>query len=163
MAMSSRQLNVGRTAVRTTWPLTVSLVAAWAVVTGLALLIVPAYRGDLGGRSGLPVIVAIIGVAAALVLRGAVPTVRAALLSAVPALGCVAAAATVAAVMDPAGNPDRGEPIGLYLGITLWVSWASLVLATVLIARTRWSGVGALALTAVVALLGWACVTFQVD
>jgi hypothetical protein len=57
----------------------------------------------------------------------------------------------------------RGEPLFLYIGLALWVTWAALVLGTAWLARARWKSFGGLGVTLVVAVLGWFLVTVRID
>ena len=56
----------------------------------------------------------------------------------------------------------RGLPLFLYFGVALWASWATLVLSTALISRTRWNRLG-LALTIIVAIVGVVMAIAQID
>jgi hypothetical protein len=124
----------------------------------------PAYRGEIGGEGGvLVVIYALITGLAAIGVRGHARSVRDALLSALPALALLAAAAVIGDLQNEQMAEFRGEPIFLYFGVALWASWAALVLSTALVSRTKWNGFAGIGFGFVVAVLGLLLFTMRID
>ena len=133
------------------------LVLAWLVGTAVVTARLPAYHGtlDAGDRRLVYVVLLVVAALAALKLRQSnVRTEKEALASSIPAIGVLAAAALSAYAFNARNADARGEPLFLFVGVALWVSWAALVLSTALFSRTRWNRVGGLGLTILVALLG---------
>jgi hypothetical protein len=91
-----------------------------------------------------------------------VRTRRDALVSSLPALGLLAAAALVAFVVDGLSADGRGSPLYRYFAVALWASWAVLVLLTASLSRASWKR-GPFVVTLVVALLGFIMATVQFD
>ena len=138
-------------------------VLAWFVFMATASAWLPAYNGNIdnGDRWRLIGVYLVIAVIAEVVVRVRVRTRRDALLGSLPALA-VLAASTVAGLVVGLSADGRGSPLFLYFGVVLTASWATLVLSTALVSRTRWNRLG-LALTVIVAVAGVVIATAQID
>ncbi|MEX0675131.1 MAG: hypothetical protein WD067_10175 [Gaiellaceae bacterium] len=130
-----------------------------------AVLWLPAYRGtlDVGSRALLLVPVAAIALLTAVELHRGGTAGEKALAGTARALTLLAAAALAGYVTGRRTADLRGEPLFLYIGVTLWLSWAALVVGTAWLARARWKSFGGLGVTLVVAVLGWFLVTARID
>jgi hypothetical protein len=124
----------------------------------------PGYEGDVGGEETpfLPVYAALAGIAAVAV-RGQADSRHAALVRSGPAIGVLAGAAICGLLSNASGADGRGGPIYLFYGVALWASWAATVIATAIAYRTRWDGLGGIAVTCLVAVAGLALFIAQVD
>jgi hypothetical protein len=139
--------------------------AAWFVLVASSLLWTPAYNGDVDGSDNAALLVpyAVVALAGALAIRSRSDSVRAAVTAIVPILALLAIAAIAGTLINDANQGERGEPILLYYGVTLWGSWIALVLGTALGFRTRWSTIAGIGLSLVVALLGLFLFNAQID
>lgn len=145
-------------------PMRLLLLFLWFLFIASAASWIPAYRGDIGGEEPIFVLVyAVVAGIAAIGVRGRAPTVREALLSALPAVGILGVAAVVGVLVNNQGPDFRGEQIFLYLAVALWGSWAALMLAAAFVARTKWDGFAGIALGFLVAMLGLFLFTAQID
>jgi hypothetical protein len=143
-----------------------SLVLAWLLGMTMATAWLPAYHGTLGAsdRWRLFVLFLVVAVLAAVkLLRSDAQTGKEALVSCVPAMALLVAAAVSAYAVNARNADVRGEPRFLFLGIALWASWAGLVLSTALLSRARWNRMGGLGVTLLVALLGLLMAIAQLD
>jgi hypothetical protein len=110
--------------------------------------------GDAEDNAALLIPYALIAATAALTLIREMPSVRAALVAAIPALSALGIAVVGGLLVNDANAEERGETLLLYYGVALWTSWGVLVLLTAAICRTRWWSMAGGALTLPVALLG---------
>ena len=140
------------------------LLGAWLLLNVAAAIWLPGYNGFVVGAGGIfiPIYAVIAGLAAVFV-RGHARSVRNALLSTLPTLALLAAAGIVGDQRNEEMAQFRGEPLFLYFGVTLWVSWAALVLSTALVARSRWSSFAGIGLGVLVAVLGLFMFTMRID
>jgi hypothetical protein len=113
------------------------------------MMIVPVYAG--------------IAVLAAVGVRGREDSPRQALLSALPVLVLLGAAAVAGLLLNVQGADEPGEPLLLYFGVALWASWAALVLSAALVSRTKWNGIAGIGLGLLVAALGLFLFTAQIN
>jgi hypothetical protein len=142
------------------------LVCMWFLFMATTVSWLPAYHGNLdpSDRSRLIVVLVVIAVLGAIkVVRARAQTKQDALMSSLPAIAVLAAAAVGAYVANRLNAEFRGEPLFLFFGVALWSSWAVVVLSTALLSRARWNGVGGLGLTSLVALLGLFMATARID
>jgi hypothetical protein len=140
------------------------LLFLWFLFIASAAFWLPGYKGDVSDEGGVFVLAyALIAGLAAIGVRGRASSVRDALLSAVPVLALLAAAAVVGDLENEDSAQFRGEPLYLYFGVALWASWAALVLSTALVSRTKWSGLAGIGLGALVAVLGLFLFTMRID
>ena len=140
------------------------LLFLWFLFIASASFWLPAYGGTIDRESGIFVLVyALIAGLAAIGVRGCARSVRDALLSALPTVALLAAAAVAGDLNNEHNAQFRGEPLYLYFGVALWGSWAALVLSTALVSRTKWSGLAGIGLGALVAVLGLFLFTIRID
>lgn len=147
-------------------PVTVrSAALGWFIAIASACWWLPAYKGRLGGEDMWALVVpyALLAVAVAMGLRHQVETTREAMLAALPALGLLLVALIVGVFTNDHRAAFRGEPLMLYFGVALWMSWATLVLVSAGGCRTRWNGLLGVALTLLVAGLGLLLFTARFD
>jgi hypothetical protein len=139
--------------------------AAWFAFIALSLLWTPAYNGDVDGGDnvGLLVPYAIVALVGAFAIVHRSDSIAAALAAAVPVLTLIAIAVIAGALINDGNQDERGEPILLYYGVTLWGSWTALVIGTALGSRTGWSTIAGVGLSFVVALLGLFLFNAQID
>ena len=140
------------------------LLLIWFLFIASGTAWIPAYEGDTGGEQVVVVpIYALVAGVTAIGVRARTGSARDALLSAVPVLGLLGAAALAGHLRNDERAEFRGEPIYLYFGIALWVSWAALVITTALAERTKWSGLAGVGVGAFVAAMGWILFTARID
>ena len=108
-------------------------------------------------------IYALVAGLAAIGVRGRSRSVGHALLSALPVLALLAAAAVMGDQRNEYLAQFRGDPLYLYFGVALWASWAALVLSTALLSRTKWSGFAGIGLGLLVAVLGYSLFASRID
>jgi hypothetical protein len=142
------------------------LVFVWFLFMATAVSWLPAYHGNIDRSDrarviALFVVIAVLG--AIKLVRARAQTKQAALMSSLPAMAVLAAAAVGACVLNRLNVEFRGEPLFLFFGVALWASWAVVVLSTALLSRARWNGLGGLGLTSLVALLGLFMATARID
>jgi hypothetical protein len=134
------------------------LLVAWLAFMASAMFWLPAYKGSVdlsvSELATATASFAFVAVLAGIGIRGRARSKRDALVSALPVLALLGAAAVTGYVQNRQAAEFRGEPIFLYFGVTLWGSWAALVVATALGWRTRWTSAAGIAAAAVVAALG---------
>lgn len=136
----------------------------WFLFIASASLLLPAYKGSIGEEPLIFVpVYALIAGLAAIGVRGRARSVLGALLSALPTIALLAAAAVVGDLENENSAQFRGEPLYLYFGVAVWTSWAVLVLSTALVSRTKWSGFAGIGLGALVAVLGLFLFTMRID
>jgi hypothetical protein len=140
------------------------LVFLWLLLIASASFWLPAYKGDIGGEEAafVPVYAGVAGLAA-IGIRRREQSPREGLLSALPVLSLLGAAALAGSLLNEQGAEEGGEPIFLYFGIALWASWAALVLSTALLSRTKWNGVAGIGLGVLVAAFGLFLFTVQIN
>ena len=128
----------------------------WFLTISAAVFFLPAYDGgDLGEEKKVLVpVYAVIAGLAAIGVRGRAESAREALLSALPVLALLGAAAVWGYFENEDRAQYRGGPAYLYFGVALWASWAALVLSTALVARTKWNGPMGIGIGFLVALFG---------
>ena len=140
------------------------LLFIWLLFITLASLLLPAYNGGIGGGGVIFVVVWLVIAGLALVgVRGRAQSVRNALLSTLPAIALLAAAAVIGDMRNEDLAQFRGAPLFLYFGVALWASWAGLMLSTALVSRTKWSGFAGIGLGLLVAWFGLALFTTRID
>jgi hypothetical protein len=139
--------------------------AAWFVFIALSLLWTPTYRGNIDGSDNAALLVpyAVVALVGAFAIVRQSDAVSEALTGTVPVLALLVTAAIAGVLVNDASRDERGEPILLYYGVTLWASWAVLVFGTALAFRTRWSTIAGVGLSLVVAVLGLFLVNARVD
>jgi hypothetical protein len=139
--------------------------AAWFAFVALSLLWTPAYNGSVDGGDNAALLMpyAVVALVGAVALVNRSDSASAALAATVPVLALLAIAAIAGALVNDANRDERGEPILLHYGTTLWGSWVVLVVGTALALRTRWSTIAAIGLSLVVALLGLFLFNAQID
>jgi hypothetical protein len=140
------------------------IVIAWLAFMATTSAWVPAYKGELGPGDYSPAVgfYVVIAALAAVGLRTKSLTERRALMSSLPALALVAAAAVAAYIRNSSQDGFGTQPLFLYFAIALWTSWAALIVTTAMWTRTRWTDVG-LGLTILVAFVGFLMATFGVN
>jgi hypothetical protein len=140
------------------------LLLLWFLFIASASFWLPAYNGDIGGEEAtlVPVYALVAGLAA-IGIRGRAQSAREALVSALPAVALLGAAAVWGYLLNKQGAEERGEPIYLYFGVALWASWVALLLSAALVSRTKWNGLGGIGVGFLVAVLGLFLFTAQVD
>jgi hypothetical protein len=115
----------------------------WFLFIASASFWLPAYNGDIGdGDATFVAVYALVAGAAAVGVRGRARSAGHALLSALPVLALLAAAAVGGNLRNDQQAQFPGEPIYLYFGVALWASWAALVLSTALVSQTSGMGSG---------------------
>jgi hypothetical protein len=140
------------------------LLLLWFLFIASASFWLPAYGGTIDRESGIFVLVyALIAGLAAIGVRGRAKSVRNALLSALPTVALLAAAAVIGDMENEQSAQFRGEPLYLYFGVVLWASWAALVLSTAIVSRTKWSGFAGIGPGVLVAVLGLFLFTMRID
>ena len=145
-------------------PMRLLLLFLWFLFMATASFWLPAYKGTIDEAKLVPVLVyALVAGLAAIAVRERAKSVRHALLSALPAFVVLAAAAMIGDLRNEHLAQFRGEPIYLYYGVTLWASWAVLVVSTAIVSRTKWSGIAGIALGLLVAMLGLGLFTSRID
>jgi hypothetical protein len=102
-------------------------------------------------------------VLAAVGVRGRARSERHALVSALPALALVAAAALAGYLLNSRPGSFEGSPSTFTSESPCGASWAALVLSTALVSRTRWNGVVGIVLGFLVAALGLIAFTMRID
>jgi peptidoglycan/LPS O-acetylase OafA/YrhL len=145
-------------------PMRLMLLFLWFLFIASASFWLPAYNGDIGGEEPISVLIyALVAGLAAIGVRGRARSVREALLSALPTVALLGIAAVTGYLLNNQGPDYRGEPIYLYFGVALWVSWAVLVLSTALASRAKWDGFAGIGLGFLVSILGLFLFTAQID
>ncbi len=140
------------------------LLFLWFLFIASAVFWLPAYKGEIGGERGAFVwVFAGVAVLAAVSLRARERSRSAALVSALPALALLGAAAAGGLLLNEQGAKYRGQPLFLYFGIALWGSWAALVLLAALVSRTKWNGIAGIGVGLLVAALGLFLFTARID
>ena len=146
------------------WPLPV---LAWFLFMTSTSFWLPGHRGEtdvgIAAAATATALYAAVGLLAALGVTEHVQAGRHALVSSLPAVAVLAAAAAVGLILNWQRAGGRGEPIFLFFGVALWASWSALVLSTALLSRVRWSGQAGVGVTLLVALLGLFEFTALVD
>jgi hypothetical protein len=144
-----------------------ALLLGWFVFMSSTPLWIPAAHDGtiVRGESVLPLagLLAFVGGLVGLFVRERLRSVDHAVLSAIPALVSLALAVIAGSITNDARSGERGEPIHLYYGIALWASWAALILATAMVARTRWGGPAGILVSLLVAVLGYLMFTARTD
>lgn len=140
----------------------VPLSIGWFCAITIASLALPGYQGTISTAPLVPLYAVLAG-SVGLLVRGRADSVGEAMLSAIPAAAVIAAATVAGLLGNQALTDARGEPLYLYVAVALWVSWTMLVIAGAAFSRARWSGAGAITLTAVVTVLGWFLFTAHLD
>jgi hypothetical protein len=138
---------------------------AWFLFIASSLLWTPAYNGDVDGGDNAALLVpyAVVAVVGAIAVVGKSDSAPAALAASVPVLALLAGAAIAGAAVNDGNQGERGEPILLYYGVTLWGSWGVLVLGTALALKTRWSTIAGVCLSLLVAVLGMFLFIARID
>jgi hypothetical protein len=140
------------------------LVAAWLAAMTFANFRVPAYKGFVDEDRWLFVwFYLLAAVAALLAVRSTAPSRRSALASSAAPLVLLAAAGGAARALNRGSAEFRGEPLFLYVGVALLVSWGALVVSSAVLSRARWTRPGGLAVTLFVAGLGLLLATIRID
>lgn len=134
----------------------------WFCAITVASLALPGYQGTISTAPLVP-LYAVLAASVGLLVRGRADSLREAMLSAIPAVAVITAAAVAGLLRNQALADGRGEPLYLYVAIALWVSWTMLVIAGAAFSRAKWSGAGAITLTAVVSIVGWFLFTLHLD
>jgi hypothetical protein len=139
--------------------------AAWFVFIALSLLWTPAYNGNVDGGDNATLLVpyAVVALVGALAVARQSDSVPAAFAASLPVLALLAIAAITGVLVNDSNGDERGEPILLYYGVTLWGSWISLVLGTALGFRTRWNTIAGVGLSLVVAFVALFLFNAQID
>lgn len=141
------------------------LILAWLLFIASATLWLPGYNGITGGE-GLPLaaLYALVAGVAVIGVRGHSESAAGALASALPVLALMATAAVAGALLNEQQEAGvRGEPVYLYFGVALLASWATLLVSTAAVARTRWNGPAGVGLGIFVAVLGYVLLTARFD
>ncbi len=140
------------------------LLLLWFLFMATASLWLPAHEGDID-RSETTFIpaYAVIAAVAAFTVRRRTGSVREALVSALPALAILGATAVWGVLLNEQDQVGRGGPLYLYFGLAIWASWATLMLVAALLSRAKWNGVAGISVGVLVAILGLALFTAQVD
>jgi hypothetical protein len=140
------------------------LLFTWFLFIASASFWLPAYNGDIGGEEAtlVPVYALVAGLAA-IGVRGRAQSAREALVSALPALALLGAAAVWGYLLNQRGADERGEPIYLYFGVAVWASWAALVVSAALVSRTKWNGLSGIGVGFLAAVLGLFLFIARVD
>ena len=150
---------------RSTEGLRRTLVTAWLAVAAIAALSLPAHNGSVetAGRVPFALFDVLVAAFAWTFVRATAPSRTRALAGSVAPLLLLAAAAGLAYRLNRDASEFRGEPLLLYLGAALVVSWCVLVFASAVLARTQWSRPAGLAATLLVAGLAFAQMVARLD
>ena len=139
----------------------------WFLFVASATFWLPAHEGgdiDRGAETLFLVpVYAVIAAVAALGVRKREQSVRDALVSTLPILALLAGAAVLGVLSNDQRAEYRGGPLYLYFGVTLWVSWAVLMVAGALVSRRKWNTVAGITLGMVVAFLGYTLFIARID
>jgi hypothetical protein len=141
-----------------------ALSAVWLLFMASASFWLPAYEGDLGreGMDFVPLYLVIAGLAA-IGIRETARSSHEALLSTIPVIALLAVTAATGFLANAERAQERGDPLYLYFGVTLFSSWAVLVLSSALVSRTRWNGGFGIGVGCLVALIGLFMITARID
>jgi hypothetical protein len=142
----------------------VLLLLLWFLFIASAPAWLPAYQGDIDRNETTFVpVYAVIAALAAITIRERARSPREALVSTLPAVGTIGAVAVCGLLLNEQGADLRGGTLYLYFGVAVWGSWAALMLATAVLAQTKWNGFAGIAVGFLVAILGLFLFTAEID
>lgn len=145
----------GRGGLGSAAPRRLLILLGWFLLMSSTHLWLPAFRGEVDQGLNETLAWAIpygaIGLLAALGTRARAGSARDALVSTAPPLAMLGFAVVVGILAGVTQGEGGGEPIFLFYGLALCVTWAAAVVATARVARTKWDGFGGIGVSALVA------------
>lgn len=140
----------------------IAMLILWFAFGASSAFWVPVYRGA-GSGEMLVFVYVVVALCVGFWVRERAATIADSILAALPNILFVALAGITGGLHNDANDGQFGEPIYVYFGVALLASWAALVMASAIGARTRWNRVGGLLLGLAVAVVGYGLMTFQVN